>query len=337
MKGRVNFFMLKLKVEREKRVDVLWEDYILECKLRGQATETLKDKECYFNIFYRFLEPTRISVDMLTQTVLNEFAMERQNSGIKNISVNSNSRVINAFLAWLYKNKHISRPIKIPMLKEQETVKETYSEDALARLLEKPALQTTTFQDYRTWVIINYILGTGNRISSVLSITIADVDLQEGYINLPHTKNKRKQIVPLSSSLVSILKEYMDVRRGENEDYLFCTSFGEKMGRAGAHNALKKYCDNRGVECLGHHAFRHTFAKIAVRDCHIDAFRLQKMLGHADIATTTNYVNLYSDELRNDIDCFTPLEKLLHSQQQSEKIKVKEAIASKMGRKGGRA
>ena len=322
--------MLKLKVEPEKRVDVLWENYIVECKLRGLSPETLKDKETYFNIFYRFLEPTRIGVDMLTQQVLNEFVMNRCASGIKNVSVNSNSRVINAFLTWLYKNKHIDKPIKIPMLKEQETVKETYSETELEKLLEKPNLQKSSFLEYRTWVIINYILGTGNRISSVLNITNADVDLVDGYINLKHTKSKKKQLVPLSSSLVSILKEYMEIRRGDNDDYLFCTSFGEKMGRNGAHNALKQYCDDRGVESLGHHALRHTFAKIAVRDCRIDAFRLQKMLGHKDIETTTNYVNLYSDELRNDLDAFTPLELLLKSQQPSEKIKINKNL------KGGR-
>ena len=314
--------MLKLKVEPEKRIDVLWDNYMVEGKLRGLSPETLKDKESYFSIFYRFLSPTRISVDRLTQQVLNEFVMHRCASGIKNISVNSNSRVINAFLTWLYKNKHIDRPIKIPMLKEQETVKETYSEMDLEKLLVKPDLLKSTFQEYRTWVIINYILGTGNRVSSVLNITNADVDLIDGYINLQHTKSKKKQLVPLSSSLVSILKEYMEVRGGENSDYLFCTSFGEKMGRNGAHNALKQYCTDRGVESLGHHALRHTFAKIAVRDCHIDAFRLQKMLGHKDITTTTNYVNLYSDELRNDLDAFTPLELLLKSQQQAEKIKI---------------
>ena len=314
--------MLKLKVEPEKRVDVLWENYIVECKLRGLSPETLKDKESYFNIFYRFLEPIRISVDVLNQQVLNEFVMSRCASGIKNISVNSNSRTINAFLTWLYKNKHIDRPIKIPMLKQQETVKETYSEEDLEKLLVKPDLMRSTFQEYRTWVIINYILGTGNRLSSVLSITNGDVDLVEGYINLQHTKNKRKQLVPLSSSLVSLLKEYMEVRRGENNDILFCTSFGEKMGRQGAHRALKQYCEERGVKSLGHHAIRHTFAKIAVRDCHIDAFRLQKMLGHKDIETTAHYVQLYSNELRNDLDAFTPLELLLKSQQPSEKINI---------------
>ena len=329
--------MGKLRVQQEKRVDALWENYIIESKLRGLAPETIRDKECYFNIFYRFLEPDRINVDLLTQEVLNEFVAARQASGIKNVSVNSNSRVINAYLTWLYKNNHLKKPIRVPMLKQQEVVQETYSEDELAKLLVKPDLPKSTFAEYRTWVIINYILGTGNRIRSVLSITNADVDLQEGYISLPHTKNKRKQLVPISTSLASILKEYMSVRKGENGDILFCTSFGEQMGRAGAHNALKRYCDDRGVECLGHHAFRHTFAKIAVRDCHIDAFRLQKMLGHSNIKTTTNYVQLFSNELKNDIDSFTPLEILLRSQQQPEKISIKEAVQSKRGRKGGRA
>ena len=130
-------------------------------------------------------------------------------------------------------------------------------------------------------------------------------------LKIYHTKNKKMQIVPLSSSLCMILQEYMSIRQGEKEDYLFCTVYGKRLSRKGAADALDRYCKAREVESLGHHAFRHTFAKIAVRDCHVDVFRLQRLLGHSDIKTTEHYVNLYNSDLLNDRDTFNPLEHLL--------------------------
>ena len=158
--------------------------------------------------------------------------------------------------------------------------------------------------------------------ASLLNIKNCDVELSEGYINLTHTKSKKKQIVPLSSSLCAVLHEYMSIRQGESDDYLFCNSYGGKLGARSADDALTRYCNARGVVSLGHHAFRHTFAKISVRDCNIDVFRLQRLLGHSDIKTTEHYVNLYSADLLKDRDTFNPLEHLLDANQKTEKIRV---------------
>ena len=312
--------MAKIKMQKDDKIKFLWDKYVLECRLQGFSEATLRNKEYYFAVFYRFLgEDGRVS--QLTKDVCVSFLQARLQEGIKDISINSCNTVINSFLAWLYSNNYLSEPLKIPKLKVQEVVKATYSENDLQKLLMKP--DTTSFSEYRTWVIINYILGTGNRLSSLLNIKNEDVDLSEAYINLTHTKNKKKQIVPLSSSLCFTLQEYMNIRQGEPDDYLFCTSYGKKMCAKSADDALIHYCNSRHVISLGHHAFRHTFAKISVRDCHIDAFRLQRLLGHSDIKTTEHYVNLYSSDLLKDIDTYNPLEHLLQQNQPKERIRLK--------------
>ena len=192
-------------------------------------------------MFYRFLgESGRAS--LLTKGVCVSFLQARMPEGIKPVSINSCNRVINSFLSWLYKNRYLSEELNIPKLKEQEVVKPTYSEDDLKILLQKP--ETSSFAEFRTWVIINYILGTGNRQASLLNIKNCDVELSEGYINLTHTKSKKKQIVPLSSSLCAVLHEYMSIRQGESDDYLFCNSYG---GRLGARSAIC-LISSRGVD-----------------------------------------------------------------------------------------
>lgn len=312
---------MKKIIRKEKRIDALWDKYCFECQLRGFAPDTMSNKEDYFSVFYRFMENVGVyTTDDISQEFFDAFVVSRMKSGIKIVSINSCNRTLSTFFNWLYKQGYISQKYKIAQLKTQETIKAVYSQEDLNALLQQP--KTDSFADYRTWVIINYILGTGNRISSVLSITNADVNLVDGFVNLPHTKSKRAQVVPLSTSLVFILKNYMDIRQGSLTDKLFCTEHGESLSRGGADKALRRYCEDRNVVCLGHHALRHTFAKISVRDCHIDSFRLQRMLGHSDIRTTEHYVHLFSDDLKQDIDNFTPLEHILRSQQKPQKIKV---------------
>jgi hypothetical protein len=45
-------------------------------------------------------------------------------------------------------------------------------------------------------------------------------------------------------------------------------------------------------------------------------------MGHSDIRTTEHYVHLFSDDLKQNIDNFNPLEHILRSQQKPQKIRV---------------
>lgn len=60
----------------------------------------------------------------------------------------------------------------------------------------------------------NYLLATGNRISTVLSLQIKDLDFENETIQLNKCKNRKAQIVPMASSLKVILKEYLTYRKG---------------------------------------------------------------------------------------------------------------------------
>ena len=55
------------------------------------------------------------------------------------------------------------------------------------------------------------------------------------------------------------------------------------------------------------HTFRHTFAKFFLLNGG-DVFTLQRILGHADITTTKQYVNMNSGDIRIQNDKYNPLE-----------------------------
>ena len=65
---------------------------------------------------------------------------------------------------------------KIKLPKADKRIKETYTDTELKKLLKKPNVKTCEFNEYKTWVFSNYLLATGNRISTVLSLQIKDLD-----------------------------------------------------------------------------------------------------------------------------------------------------------------
>ncbi len=86
-------------------------------------------------------------------------------------------------------------------------------------------------------------------------------------------------------------------------------------------NAIWNYNHSRGVDKTSMHLFRHTYAKLYIQ-AGGDPFRLQKLLGHADLTMTRRYVALYADDLRANYDALNPLEQLTRQNRHGDKIKM---------------
>ena len=60
--------------------------------------------------------------------------------------------------------------------------KETYLDEELKALLKKPNLKSCDFTEYKICVMTNYLIATGNRISSILNLKISDLDFDNALI-----------------------------------------------------------------------------------------------------------------------------------------------------------
>lgn len=60
----------------------------------------------------------------------------------------------------------------------------------------------------------------------------------------------------------------------------------------------------------GLHRFRHTFAKKWINSGG-DIFRLQKILGHSSLDVVRNYVNMFTNDLQDNFNTFSPLENII--------------------------
>ena len=86
-------------------------------------------------------------------------------------------------------------------------IKEVYTDSEIEKLLVKP--RPEDFIEYRNWVIINYFLATGNRISSVANLKISDLDFDEGIITVNVQKNRDPSRIAMAEKLKPILIEYI--------------------------------------------------------------------------------------------------------------------------------
>lgn len=103
--------------------------------------------------------------------------------GNKTKSINTALIALNAFLHWCMDNDYCNR-FKTKLVKQDEIIKDTYSEEQLLKLLKKPNIKKCNFAEYRNWVIINYLVSTGNRSNTIINIQIKDLDLYNQVVKL---------------------------------------------------------------------------------------------------------------------------------------------------------
>lgn len=304
---------MKTKIEMHPSSSLSIQDcfdkYIKKCTVRNLSEKTISVYRKHYRILAEYFD-VQSPISSITSDIMDDFIVYvKETHNCNDISINSLLRSIRAFLYFAMENGNISPVFTIHMLKTEKKIKPTYSNEELSLLLKKPNKDKCSFTEFRIWALSNYLLATGNRISSALDLKICDIDFDNGVIQINKTKNRKSQIIPLSKTLETVLTEYLSIRGGEPTDYVFCNSYGEKGDMRTYEDAIARYNISRGVTKTSAHLYRHTFAKNWILNGG-DIFRLQKILGHSDLTVVKEYVNMFSNELSIDFDKFNPLDNL---------------------------
>lgn len=289
-------------------VDEAFDYFIRKAMVRNLSKNTIDTYKCHYNIFCKYMAGENMISD-ITEKIVDGFILYLKNESAANeITRNTYLRSIRAFLYYCMDCGYLER-YKITMPKVEKKMKETYTDSELERLLKKPDITKCSFAEYRIWVLENYLLGTANRISSALNVRINDIDFENAIIIIRKTKNRKQQMIPLSQTLSDILKEYIEIRGGTGEDFLFCNTFGEQGNRRTFQQEVQRYNIKRNVNRTSCHLFRHTFAKKWIL-AGGDVFRLQKIMGHYDLEMTKEYVQMFGQDLQTDFERFNPLDRI---------------------------
>ncbi|MEE3481234.1 MAG: tyrosine-type recombinase/integrase [Lachnospiraceae bacterium] len=298
---------LKVKQDVDFTLKELTEEFLDEKKAGGRSEKTLTSYSDSFKKFFDYFGEDKTTKDLNKGMIIQYQKHLEKTEELSLASINHYLRDLRTFVNWCYENNRLPEKVPVKLVKGQEEIVETYTDEELERLLEKPD-RKASFVEWRTWAIVNWILGTGNRIETIVNIKIGDVHFGQDEILIRAQKNKKATAIPLAKSLKAALLLYIKKCRstaGDN-DWLFCNIEGEQLTTNALQSSLYDYNRSREVLRTSAHALRHTFAKLFITNGG-DVFRLQKILGHSTLEMTRHYVNLFDADLKKGYDDLVPL------------------------------
>ena len=158
----------------------------------------------------------------------------------------------------------------------------------------------------RASAMLEMLYATGMRVSELVSLSVVDVNLEEGYVRC-RGKGYKERIIPIYPEAVRSLRAYIDearprLRRRRDEPALFLNRRGNRLTRQGFWLLLKGLAAEAGIShSITPHTLRHSFATHLLRGG--AALRhVQELLGHSSISTTQIYTRLAHDQLRDEYD-----------------------------------
>ena len=178
------------------------------------------------------------------------------------------------------------------------------------RLIAQPDVATP--RGLRDRAFIELLYATGMRVSELVALRPADVNLDASYLTCTG-KGEKQRIVPIGDEAAAWVTRYVQQARSvllgrRRSPRLFVNARGGGVGltRVGFWKILKSYARQAGVTTtLSPHMLRHSFATHLL-ERGADLRAIQMMLGHADLSTTQIYTHVLEQRMRTVYDQFHP-------------------------------
>lgn len=146
------------------------------------------------------------------------------------------------------------------------------------------------------------LFSTGIRQHSLIELKVKDIDFDNLILNVRVTKTRKPLLIPLNVSMINILKSFLVHRQFiDIDDWLFCNVYGKKLTKSTSYHMLYEHNHRQGVTTTGLHRYRHTFAKQWILNGG-SVVTLSKLLGHSNLNTTQNYINLLVSDISKQVE-----------------------------------
>lgn len=169
------------------RFDNLKQDFLDDKKYSGTAEATLNGYRYDITRFLKFLSDEQLAVN---EAGFKRYVIHLTDSGMTANSVNHYIRSVKVFLYWCMEQDETA-PFKIKMVKAQETIKDVYTQEELCALIQPPKREDS-FVVWRSWAIINFILGTAAREATVCEMQMQDISFDDRTIKFRHLLKAKK-------------------------------------------------------------------------------------------------------------------------------------------------
>lgn len=318
-------------------------DFILDLANNNYSLLTLQNYKRDLMIFASFLSKNQISFDNISKNDISMYKgylksglkydlLNQENAGVKpqiqksssnaskidgnkisRLSARSINRMLSSLRRYLrflidFDYKIPIAPDAIKLVKVERKESRVAEFEDLVKLVEFPTkFERNNFTKSRNRAILELLFSTGMRISELVSLNLADIDLTADHFSIRDRKiyvmgkGKKQRFVYLTDRAKKFIEEYLKLR---NDDLpaLFIPKRGRRLKNAETpadirisaryiQNRIKLYRRLLGIVVpTSAHSLRHGFATYLAEQGASPA-AIQRLLGHESLQTTTKYVH----------------------------------------------
>ena len=190
---------------------------------------------------------------------------------------------------------HIQRVLAIPNKRQDRSLIDFLTHPEIEALLAAP--DQTTWSGRRDHVLLRLAIQTGLRLSEIISLRYADVQLGQAAHVRCHGKGRKERCTPLTKQTATALEAWLHERGGSAEDVIFPNARGGPLSPDGvqyllAHHVavVQQSCPSLKNKRVSPHVLRHTTA-MELLQAGVDRSVIALWLGHESPETTQIYLD----------------------------------------------
>jgi site-specific recombinase XerD len=283
------------------------------CRAKGLSESTTETYRVALDRLRDFLDGSDVAPSLPTRDGLRRFTGSMLESGLARGTIRIRMRSVRVFANFLEREGlvEVSPMIGVEIPRVPQSLPQILNAQEIQKLLR--AAKNGTWYGVRNHAILVTFLDTGLRLSELINLNTADVDLHSQVIRVRNGKGSKDRQVYIGRTLARSLRRWAEVRPyGHSADAYFSTRDGRRLDKRNIARIIERISLRAGLgdRHIHPHLLRHTFATHFIKNGG-DPFSLQRLLGHSDIKTTMIYVNLAGVDLEEAHAKASPVDGLL--------------------------
>jgi site-specific recombinase XerD len=298
----------------------VYSEYINEIKnIKRYSPNTIISYSEDLRSFINFCdENKKTEISKTGEKFIRSYLMVLSESGLEKISISRKLASIRGLFRYAYKMDYIDvNPAgsianpkgkrKLPEVASEEIIINSYKEidkvaenalrhtvsknkENLYKEIDKYEINAKLYK-----VIIELLYGCALRVSELCNLNLGDIDIGSKTVRILGKGNKVR-IIPIGDKSITILQEYLNVKKLIYGDALLVTESNRRVYPRMIHRIVNKYlkCD---LKKKSPHVLRHS-AATHMLDNGADLNAVKEILGHENLSTTQIYTHVSIERLK---------------------------------------
>ena len=255
-----------------------------ELRIRNYSPKTIKS---YLYGLGEYFAYKSSDLNILDSDNIKNFLLDCEKRGV---APQSRNLFLNAIKFYYRSVLGSKQPINIRTAKKSKSLPIVLSRNEINNLLQSTA-------NIKHRIMLSLAYGAGLRVSEIVNLKVADLDLEESVIHIKQAKGRKDRISILPNKLLNDLRNL--IAGTSANDVVFSSNRGGKLTTRTAQKVFENSFKKVGIKKPAtFHSLRHSFATHLLENG-VDVRYVQELLGHANIRTTQRYTQVTNPMLKN--------------------------------------